>query len=324
MSRQLLFQKKVADELGDVSTLLQKIAKSGPEKRFIDILEYVLVKEGKRLRPTLFFMILKAENAKITSTEIRIASAIELIHIASLIHDDMIDESSFRRGIPASHQKFGKKNSIMLGDFLVAQAFNILSDTRSIYMKKTTAALMQLCQGQIRQNLTRGELELSENDYMEIITEKTASLFRLAAELAEILSGSQISWKDFGQELGIAYQIADDITDIMIKDDPEDIKLKEMTLPLIMLRKKTDAKEFEKLLEISRIEELRKSMIKLGIRKEITEIIEAHLESARSAIEKVEDNDDKTGFIQMIEIIRDKVKACDPKTKEDKSRGEKK
>lgn len=205
---------------------------------------HLLKMKGKRLRPALVLLSSKLGRAKL-SQAIDLATAVELIHTASLVHDDVIDDAKVRRRRPSLNMKFGKNAAILFGDYLYSKAFEIIS---ALNNPRVTTALLRatnaICQGEMQQ-LFRVFQTLREKEYLKIIADKTASLFSACCEAGGIISGAnsrQISnLRKYGHNLGMIFQVTDDCLDV-IGDEREG----KMTLPLIYLnrysgRSKTEA-----------------------------------------------------------------------------------
>ncbi|GAB1454906.1 polyprenyl synthetase family protein [Spirochaetota bacterium] len=199
-------------------------------------------KKGKLLRPLL--LVLTASCGKHNmQTTIRAASALELMHIASLIHDDIVDEGALRRGTVSVQSEFGKDVAVYAGDYTLAKSISILTalhDMRLITM--FNKAMTTLCRGEIKQHMCRYHY-LSNEEYIEIVSQKTGELFALSLEAGGYLGGMDAevcaALQDIGRKLGVAYQIYDDCLDYTapgsqaLKDTHKDIRQGSYTLPLL-------------------------------------------------------------------------------------------
>ncbi|MEW6105404.1 MAG: polyprenyl synthetase family protein [Bacillota bacterium] len=172
---------------------------------------------GKRIRPALVLasgMFGKANPAKL----VPVASAIEIVHMATLVHDDIIDDADTRRGVQTVHARYGADVAVFTGDYLFTRAFHILSEYASHEMLSSVArAVQEVCEGEIEQYEARGNTAVSFGQYLRRIRRKTAMLFALScyagALVAEAPRGTADALRRFGLHLGIAFQIADDILD---------------------------------------------------------------------------------------------------------------
>lgn len=210
-----------------------------------DILSNTLLAGGKRLRPALFLICARNENYDIDYL-LSAAKAIEILHTASLIHDDIIDNSMLRRGRKTIHSIYDKDTAKYAGDYLFTYSFCLLNSYKNQeIIKEMAKTSQQLVIGEFDQLKTRNLLNQSEDLYIKKINEKTSSLFKLACKLGAVLSNSRPKdierMEKFGGYLGIAFQINDDLIDIDIKkpksglDKPagNDIKQGNITLPFI-------------------------------------------------------------------------------------------
>ena len=208
--------------------------------------EHLLRAKGKRLRPALVLLCAKLGKRN-SEKAVDLAAALELIHTATLVHDDIIDNAKVRRKLPSLGVKFGLDTSILFGDFLFSKAFEIVSDLKigsiSSVLLRTTSAI---CQGEIRQ-LARAARPLEEKEYFQIIAKKTASLFSVCCETGGVLGGlggeKTKELKTYGRNLGLGFQIADDCLDLVGDEKTAgkslrlDKKTGKMTLPLIYLHR---------------------------------------------------------------------------------------
>jgi len=198
---------------------------------------------GKRLRPSL--LLLSAECAgRATESSVRLASLVEVVHTASLVHDDVVDGAVSRRGRRSANALWGNKISVLLGDYLIAQAFDLmLPGDRERFVPECARVAKRMCEGQVKE-LRGARRRLGEREYLEVVRAKTGSLFGFCGragaesgggseELAEALEG-------FGERFGVAFQLADDILDLVGSDGrsgkPErrDLAEGKWTLPLIL------------------------------------------------------------------------------------------
>lgn len=211
------------------------------------IAEYIIANGGKRLRPMLMLLISQALNYQ-GQQHINLAAVIELIHTATLLHDDVVDESDMRRGEKTSHEIWGNAASVLVGDFLYSKSFQMMVQADDMRIMSVLAnATNRISEGEVQQLLNIGNLDITEAAYYQIIENKTAKLFEAACELAAILgelNDDEIKeLAAFGMHLGAAFQIADDVLDYtadaetMGKNLGDDFAEGKLTLPLIYLLK---------------------------------------------------------------------------------------
>ena len=234
----------VAQSLEDVESLLQSELQSQYES-LAPLLRHGTQLGGKRVRPAMLLLCGKATGAVIPQ-HVALASVIEMIHTATLIHDDVLDEADTRRHVATVNARWNNHTSILFGDYLFAQSFRIAaSHSSSECCALIGEAARLVCEGELRQVLHRDVLHLDEETYFEIIQGKTAELCSVACQLGGISSEcndqTADALKDYGKYVGIAFQIADDYLDLW-GDDAEvgktlgtDLQQGKMTLPLIRL-----------------------------------------------------------------------------------------
>ena len=220
---------------------------------------------GKRLRA-----LLTLESAKLTGyredrRDVNLAACVELIHSATLLHDDVIDESDLRRGVKTTNSIWGNQSSILVGDYLLSRCFEMMVEDGDLeILKLLSSTSAKIAQGEVLQLQHKGEADLLEETYIEIINLKTASLFSAAAKTGACLSGSNDKEKkaleSYGRNLGLAFQIADDALDYYAKEKlfgkeiGKDFFEGKVTLPLITIFQKGNDEEKSFLTEIMKKE----------------------------------------------------------------------
>lgn len=235
----------ISDDLEAVKKCISKGLVTG-SKVVDERLSYVASATGKMVRPALVLLCAKCCGVKASGQHVGIASIIETMHIATLLHDDVIDHAESRRNVETANSIWGNESAVLLGDFLLARAFamsSTLEDKRISRVLANTA--MRICQGELLQNANRDNWRLSQKEYFEIIESKTASLFGASCGLGAIAAGAdnetEYLFTNFGLSLGMAFQVADDLIDITGLEKGEgktlgrDIAEKKSTLPLIHL-----------------------------------------------------------------------------------------
>ncbi len=209
---------------------------------FASLIEHLKHYRGKRLRPALMLLTAKAVG-KIVPAHHTLAAAVEMIHTATLVHDDVLDEAEIRRHVRTVNAEWGNKISILLGDMLLTHAFHLTSQVDRRACELIGDATNRVCAGELRQVTERGNLHLSEAEYFAIIDGKTAALTEVCGRLGAIHAGATEFVADklatFGRCLGIAFQIADDLLDLTGDEGKTgktlgtDIEQQKLTLPLI-------------------------------------------------------------------------------------------
>src|SRR2546422_822811 len=207
------------------------------------IAEYIIAGGGKRLRPALVFLAAGATGYR-GEHHVELAAVVEFIHTATLLHDDVVDESELRRGRKTANAEFGNAASVLVGDFLYSRAFQIMVAVRSMRVMEVLAdATNTIAEGEVLQLLNAHNFSMSEAAYLEVIRRKTAKLFEAAAQLGAILGGAgadiERGLARYGMHLGTAFQLIDDVLDYSGdathtgKNLGDDLKEGKPTLPLI-------------------------------------------------------------------------------------------
>lgn len=205
--------------------------------------EYIFASGGKRLRPIVTLLGAKACGYE-GRDHISLAAIVELIHTATLLHDDVVDASSLRRGKPTANALWGNQASVLVGDFLYSRAFQLMAGLNSLPVMSLLAdASNTISQGEVLQLMYRRNPETTQEHYLEVIRRKTAVLFAAAAELGAIIAGSnqtqQAALQSYGLHLGMAFQMTDDYLDYAVsaetlgKNLGDDLAEGKVTLPLI-------------------------------------------------------------------------------------------
>ena len=218
---------------------------------------YVCNTSGKRIRPALTFLAGGATGG-ITADHHKMAITLELIHIATLVHDDIIDGAVIRRQAPTANAKWGNSLSVLLGDSLFAHALMLSSEFEdNSISRKVAKAANAVCSGEIKQTQRRFDFQLSREDYFDIIRKKTAALFASAMELGAQLNGQPErvleALREYGDHIGTAYQIYDDCLDLIGEEEEvgktlrTDINRGKLTLPILNLIDRANERQREKL-----------------------------------------------------------------------------
>jgi octaprenyl-diphosphate synthase len=220
---------------------------------------------GKRLRALLTLGSAKLSGYALGNRDVNLAACVELIHSATLLHDDVIDESSLRRGHKTTNSIWGNQSSILVGDYLLSRCFEIMVDDGDLeILKLLSSTSAKIAQGEVLQLQHKGEADLLEDTYINIISLKTAALFSAATKTGACLSNCKEKEKNalesYGKNLGLAFQIADDALDyyakekIFGKEIGKDFFEGKTTLPLIIIFQKGNDEERDFLLEIMKKE----------------------------------------------------------------------
>ena len=209
-----------------------------------NISQYIVNSGGKRIRPLIVLLSARACGASDLERIVKAAAMIEFIHTATLLHDDVVDNSDSRRGIKTAHQSFGNESTILVGDFLYSRAFQIMVQINHMgIMEVMSDATNTIAEGEVLQLINSGNPKINKEQYLEVIYRKTGKLFEAAMVVGGLLSNQSQTVLNtlqlFGKELGMAYQIVDDVLDysssfeIMGKDVGDDLAEGKVTLPMI-------------------------------------------------------------------------------------------
>ncbi len=208
-----------------------------------DIVKHIVASGGKRIRPALT-LISSQLCGYSGSRHIALAAAVEFIHTATLLHDDVVDESKLRRGLPTANEVFGNKASVLVGDFLLSQAFQFMvADGSLTVLRILSDASAVIAKGEVMQLMTEGKPETSIQNYLEVISAKTAVLFASACEIGAVAadkSDHEKKLRSFGMDIGIAFQLIDDALDYasnaatLGKTVGDDFREGKISLPVIL------------------------------------------------------------------------------------------
>ena len=259
-SAYLELKNLLGDKLYKVETLIQNKLKSDVEL-IEKMSNHHLSSGGKRLRALLTLGSAKLTGFKGQERDINLAACVELIHSATLLHDDVIDESKLRRGSKTTNSIWGNQSSILVGDYLLSRCFEMMVEDGDLeVLKLLSSTSSKIAQGEVMQLQHKGEADLLEETYVDIINLKTASLFSAATKTGACLSKSNDKEKkaleSYGKNLGLAFQIADDALDYYAKEKlfgkeiGKDFFEGKVTLPFISIFQKGSDKEKNYLTEI--------------------------------------------------------------------------
>ena len=249
----------IAAELEQAEEILRdQLASQDP---YVDqLVKYGFRLGGKRLRPALLLLSAKA-CGKATAEHAVLAAVVEMIHTATLVHDDVLDEASMRRQLATVNSRWDNETSVLLGDFLFTHAFHLASTLPSNYACRTIGkATNKVCEGELRQKGNRGDFLISEAVYYSIIEAKTAELCACACELGGHFAGADAAlthnMSAYGRHLGVAFQIVDDVLDLWGdeaatgKSLGTDLAKQKATLPVIRLLSSSSPRQQSEILDM--------------------------------------------------------------------------
>ncbi|MDQ3058024.1 MAG: polyprenyl synthetase family protein [Pseudomonadota bacterium] len=233
----------IAEDMGEMDALIHRRLQS--EVVLVSqVSQYIIAAGGKRLRPALLLLMCGALGYR-GEQRYNLAAVVEFIHTATLLHDDVVDESTLRRGRATANESFGNPASVLVGDFLHSRAFQMMVDAGDMrIMQIMSEATNVIAEGEVQQLMNTHDASLDEAGYLRVIRSKTAKLFEASARLAAVLAQSspaiEQSCAAYGQALGTAFQVIDDVLDYdgdvseMGKNLGDDLREGKVTLPLII------------------------------------------------------------------------------------------
>jgi octaprenyl-diphosphate synthase len=223
--------------------------------------QYLQKTGGKRVRPALLLLATQVVTGKVTDSTIRMATVMEFLHTATLVHDDIIDDAEIRRGNPSVKAKWGNDIAVLAGDWLYMSAFEITLQERCFeILDILTRVTRQMTEGELIQLTQCGRVEITEAEYLDIVYRKTAYLLSACCEIGAILAGAspiqQEIMRNFGLKIGIAFQLADDLLDFtstnekLGKPAASDLREGKLTLPIIYLCENSPKEVVEKIRKV--------------------------------------------------------------------------
>jgi octaprenyl-diphosphate synthase len=220
-----------------------------------DVCTYVLGSGGKRLRPALVLLISRMLSYS-GERDVRYGAVVEMIHTATLIHDDIIDQSDLRRGRPTANNRWGNQTTVLVGDWLYTRAMDLCLELGDVdVMRLLITATLRMTEGEILADQIRGRLDVDEATYMNITRRKTAELFSAACALPALFQPSTLHLTEplleFGRDLGVCFQLVDDLLDFTAdrenlgKPVMADLREGKVTLPILLLLRRLDRRQTE-------------------------------------------------------------------------------
>ncbi len=216
------------------------------------VLSHIAAGRGKQLRPILVLLAAQKVHG-VNNKTIQTAVSLELLHTASLVHDDVVDNSPLRRGLPSVQHVWGNKVAVLMGDFLLSKVIALISNLRNLQILNIISDLgMKLSSGEILQLHQKDGMWITEEDYYTIIEHKTAQLFASCAEAGAASSGATMrqlnAFRQYGYHLGMCFQLKDDVLDYSDNEDMgkptlQDIRDRKVTLPLLIAMQRATAEE---------------------------------------------------------------------------------
>jgi len=307
-------QALIADDMGDVNSLIQKRLQS--DVVLINQLShYIIGNGGKRLRPMLALLTARACGYK-GQQHVDIAAIVEFIHTATLLHDDVVDESDMRRGKDTANNIWGNQAAVLVGDFLYSRSFEMMVDVGEMrVMQILSQATNVIAEGEVLQLLNCNDADTTEARYLEVIYSKTAKLFEAASQLGAILAKrptyEEKAMADYGMHLGTAFQVIDDILDYsasadeMGKNVGDDLAEGKPTLPLIIALQRSEGEEAQMIRSaieeggLDRIDEILTVINKTGALDYAYNVAENEIKLAVESLSHLESSPEKTALTEL-------------------------
>ncbi|RQP06679.1 polyprenyl synthetase family protein [Paracoccus sp. MA] len=244
---------ELAGDMDRVNALIRERMASRHAPRIPEVTAHLVEAGGKRLRPMLVLAAARLCGYA-GESHVLLAAAVEFIHTATLLHDDVVDESQQRRGRPTANLLWDNKSSVLVGDYLFARSFQLMADTESMQVMRILAnASATIAEGEVLQLTAAQDIATTEDTYIQIVRGKTAALFSAATEAGAVVAGAEPAVQralfDYGDALGIAFQIVDDLLDyggsttVIGKNVGDDFRERKLTLPVIKAIARADAGE---------------------------------------------------------------------------------
>ena len=284
-------------------------------------IRYVLQTRGKRLRPILVMLSAQSVGGYVEPVK-KLALSIELLHAATLIHDDILDQDIFRRNVPSVNAKWGVRDAVLVGDALASLSLNLTSDYGKDIIKIMSQTCLLLSDGEYM-DVENSHKRPRESDYLETIKRKSASLFKAATQCGAIAAEASCdeiaALSEFGENFGLAYQIKDDLSDVTALENaiPQDINEFRANLPIIHFYESLEPDEREAFLEAINsvkaqshgekatfLDTLHKSLENTGTLRYCTAKVNQYVDDAISSLEPLKESVYKAYLIKMAESLR--------------------
>ena len=294
-----------------------------------EMLEYVLSSRGKGIRPILVMLsaaMNSSNEGRFGKRTLLAAMLVEMIHVASLIHDDVIDESDMRRGRASVNSRWQSRNAVLVGDYILAKTMALgMASAQYDIVSYVGSAMATLCEGEILQSQHARDLDTTRDDYFDIIYQKTASLLGVCAALGALSVGASREdidrMRKYGEALGIAFQIQDDILDYNRNNNTgkpanNDLREHKITLPMIEVMESKSEEEIKEMKELLKrckddeaaLDQLHNIVLDGGGIERATEVMQAYLSRAMHLVSKYEDTPYRKALIDLCTFVAERDK----------------
>lgn len=319
-------RRPIADRIDEFEEFVRSSFVEKQGSMLADMVDYILSSRGKGLRPTLTMLSAAATSAtgSFGKRTLLAAMLIEMIHTASLVHDDVIDESNLRRGKASVNARWQSRNAVIVGDYILARNMDIgLKSGQYDLLTHIIGNMAVLCEGEILQSDHAGKLDISKDDYFDIIYKKTASLFASCASSGAISVGASRRTVEnmhrFGEMVGMAFQIVDDILDYTPdnntgKPAANDLQERKITLPLLETLERVSPQIKKEILAAVERAATDSSAVEF-IRKQVEEndgvgaarvVLQRFLQRALSAVADLEDTPYRKAMIDLCTFVAER------------------
>lgn len=320
--------KQIAEE---VDPFLQKTAARLSEQteafepQIADFAQYALTAQGKQLRPML--VCLSGDSVgKLNDSHLTVAVIIEMVHLATLVHDDVIDEAQLRRGRLTLAANWGNEVSVLLGDCLFAHALNLAASFPTPEICRAVAgATNTVCAGEILQTCSRRDFKVDRSHYFKMVAMKTGELFALSCDLGAYLSQTTAARREalrqYGLALGTAYQLYDDCLDVLGSESSAgktlgaDLAKGKMTLPVLVVRERGNGQDQERLRQFVEnwepafLPEVVELIEKYDALAECRRVIQQYLDAAQQSLKILPAKDGRAGLMGLTEFLAEQTEA---------------
>ena len=319
--------KPVQSELNLLNPVIRGVMTDSNNSAVVEMGDFLLESPGKRLRPAMLFLVAHALKKDTLNEELLLKSAasLELVHMASLVHDDVMDRAILRHNEIPLYLKWGEDAAIAFGDFLYSASLSLITSCQNQHLSDSfSQATRNMCEGELLQVCEKENLELSLENYLTIIEKKTAWLFISAVWSAAIIAGcneeTQKTLREFGLKLGTAFQMIDDYLDITAertklgKNPGEDISIGKLTLPILYLLEDANEDEKESILkllslkdDINAFQEIRNRVLSTNAAGRTFETITQHLNDAKEIISFLDESEYKKSLYDLVDFTFDRI-----------------
>lgn len=322
MSKKVYINRSFEENMAYVKLEIDQALKKD-KGLFSDVFEYLREVNGKNMRTALALTAGQRQDGSVSEDIIRLSAAIELLHLATLIHDDVIDDADTRRGKASLHKQFDKKTAIVTGDFLLTLCFELVSAKHYEEMQGFSRVISKICLGELFQLKNNKNLALTYRDYIKIISGKTAALFALSAYLGAVEAGFHEKTAKkigiIGYKIGIIFQIVDDCLDyedtgVTGKSNHIDLLEGVVTLPVVFaIRKNPEisnmiTRDGEFFVEEGQVQAISQAIREAGGLKKTRQLIERFYKKTVKLIDRLPKECNKEGLMNYLKVAYERRK----------------